>query len=172
MEGVDALNPGLYFAASQAASQAAAKEAQKKAKTEKTKKSLFASAFERSQAEHRLEEEGLPPEIAGMSTEAAVVFLKDAADIAADKLKNCQMPEQFADYRKKVGQFMRYIVKTNFRVEQHARRTRRKNPQIQVVVINKKLDEMAQWMLHSHSDTLMMLAKIEEIKGLLVDLIS
>jgi len=71
-----------------------------------------------------------------------------------------------------VGQFMRYIVKTNFRVEQHARRTRRKNPQIQVVVINKKLDEMAQWMLHSHSDTLMMLAKIEEIKGLLVDLIS
>jgi uncharacterized protein YaaR (DUF327 family) len=40
------------------------------------------------------------------------------------------------------------------------------------VVINQKLDEMAQWLLHSHADTLQMLAKIEEVNGLLVDLMA
>ena len=39
-------------------------------------------------------------------------------------------------------------------------------------MINAKLDEMAQWLLHTHSDTLQMLAKIDEINGLLVDLMA
>jgi len=101
MEGVDALNSGLYFNAAQAAASEAARQAQEKKKSEKTKKTAFSSAFEKAQAEHQLISEGLPPEIAGMSAEEAVVFLKDAADIAAEKLKSSQLPENFADYRKK-----------------------------------------------------------------------
>jgi len=175
MEGVDALNSGLYFSAAQAAANEAARKANQEKKAQKVKKTAFSSVFEKSRIEHELEMDGLPPEIAGMETEEAVIFLKDAADMAAEKLKASQMPENFADYRKKVSQFMRYIVKTNFSVESRARapkRGRKMSPQVQVVVINQKLDEVAQWLLHSHSDTLGMLAKIEEINGLLVDLIA
>ncbi|MBR6078941.1 MAG: YaaR family protein [Treponema sp.] len=175
MEGVDALNSGLYFNAAQATANEAARQAQKKNKTEKPKKSIFSSAFEKAQAEHQLISEGLPPEIAGMSMEEAVVYLKDAADIAAEKLKSSQMPDVFADYRKKVSQFMKYIVKNNFNVVHHTRapkRGRKMAPQTQIVIINQKLDEMAQWLLHSHAETLQMLAKIEEVNGLLVDLMA
>ena len=101
--------------------------------------------------------------------------MKDAADLAADKLKECQMPENFADYRKKVSLFMRYVVKNNFTIEQHARaprKGRKVQPQTQVVVINQKLDELARWLLTGHSETLLMLKKIDEISGLLVDLMA
>ncbi len=171
MAGVDALNSGLYFQAAQSAAQQAAKEAQQKQKTAGTKKTAFSSIFEKAQVENQLISEGLPPEIAGMSDEEAVVFLKDAADLAAEKLKASQLPETFADYRKKVSQFMKYIVKNNFKVEQHSR-GRKRLPHTQITVINKKLDEMATWLLHSHKDTLGMLAKIEEVSGLLVDLMA
>lgn len=180
MEGIDALNSGLYFSAAQAAaaeSAAQAKKQEKAAKAAKTKKSVFASALEKSQAEHQLKLEGMPPEIAGMSVEEAVVFLKDAADIAADKLKASPLSENFADYRKKVSQFMRYVVKHAYGTEQYARSGKNKMgrklaPNTLVVVVDKKLDEIAQWLMHSHSDTLQMLAKVEEINGLLVDLMA
>ena len=60
---------------------------------------------------------GLPIEIASMTEEEAVIFLKDAADIAADKLRKSQMPDVYADYRLKVSQFLRYIVKNNFEIK-------------------------------------------------------
>ncbi len=177
---IEALNQGtqgLYFNAAQAASMDAAAKLKKEQKASKVKKSAFASALERTQAEHQLKAEGLPPEIAGMDSEEAIVFLKDRADVAAEKLKNCQMPEYFADYREKVSQFMRYIVKTNYNVETEKRpgRNRRNRPlpaHTKIILVNKKLDEMAQWLLHSHKDTLEMLAKIDEIRGLLVDLMA
>ncbi len=177
MEGIDALNQGLYFSATQAVASKAAKEAKSSQKTSKTKKGVFASAMEKLQVENQLLEEGLPIELAGMEPEEAVVFLKDAADLAAEELKNNQMPEQFADYRKKVSQFMRYIVKTNYTIKRRERTGRNRlgkpiPPQTQIIMVNQKLDEIAQWLLHSHSDTLQMLAKLDEIKGLLVDLMA
>ena len=133
--------------------------------------------MERTQEEYKLKQEGLPPEIAGMAPEQAAVFLKDAADIAAEKLKSSQLPENFADYRKKVSQFLKYIVKTNYTVYQQkhtgsTRKGRKFEPHTQIQMVNKKLEELAQWMIHEHSDTLQMLAKLDEINGLLVDLMA
>ena len=175
---IDSLNQnqGLYFAAAQSA--AAAVRPQQKEKSDKSKRKTFASALQRSHAEHELMAAGLPKEIAGMEPDEAIVYLKDAADIAADKLKECMLPENFKNYRQKVTQFMRYIVKNNMAVKQHMRYrsnpTRRLtlNPHVQVVVINQKLDEFARWLLSSHRDTLRLLAKIDEINGLLVDLLA
>ena len=107
MEGIDALNQGLYFSAAQAAAAKTAQAAKKQEKPAKAKKSVFASAMEKLQIENQLLEDGLPVELAGMEPEEAVVYLKDAADIAAETLKASQLPENFADYRKKVSQFMR-----------------------------------------------------------------
>ena len=175
MDGVDSVGSGLYFNAAQLAGADNARKAAKKEKAGEVKKSAFASVFEKSRLEHQLQMEGFPVEIAGMEVEQAARYLKDAADIAADKLKECQMPENFADYRKKVSQFMRYVVKNNFALEQHtlpAKKGRKGKVQTQVVVINQKLDELARWLLTGHSETLLMLKKIDEISGLLVDLMA
>ena len=177
VEGLNQGTQGLYFNAAQAAGLREASRLKKEKEASKVKKSAFANAFERSQEELKLKQEGFPPEIAGMEVDEAVVYLKDAADLAADKLKSCQMPEYFSDYREKVSQFLRYIVKTNYTVEKERRmgRSRRNRPlpeYVKIQQVNKKLDEMAQWLLHSHKDTLEMLAKIDEIRGLLVDLLA
>ena len=176
MEGVD-LTQGLYFNAAQSVAQQSAASSKKKEKIARSKKNSFASALERSQQEAGLRAEGLPLEIAGMTTEEAVIYLKDAADVAADKLKERMLPENFADYRQKVTQFMRYIVKYNFEMTDHSRSIRARNgrklePHKQISIINKKLDEMAQWLLSSQRDTLLMLERVDEIRGLLVDLLA
>jgi uncharacterized protein YaaR (DUF327 family) len=167
----------LYFAAVQTAKQEAAK-AEKKRKTDKLKAKIFSSALQKSQEEHELLSAGLPKEIAGMTTEEAVIYLKDAADIAAETLKSNQIPQNFTDYRKKVSQFMRFVVKNNIEIKHkmkyraNTKRHLRLSPYVQVSIINQKLDEMAKWLISSHRDTLKMLARIDEINGLLVDLLA
>ena len=100
MAGVDPLGQSLYFQAASAAQQQLS--AQKKNETEKTKKTSFKSIFKKAQEETALEAEGLPPEIAGMDMESAVVFLKDNVDTAGELLKNSQTMENFANYKKAV----------------------------------------------------------------------
>jgi len=167
----------LYFAAVHSAA-AEQMRAKKKESVKKTGKSAFATALQRSHDEKELIEAGLPKEIVGMDSEEAVIFLKDAADIAADRLKARQTPENFSEYRKSVTQFMRYIVKYNFKRTQkkhfrpNPKRMLKLNDYVQITVINTKLDEMARWLISSHHDTLKMLARIDEISGLLVDLMA
>ncbi|MFA6937417.1 MAG: YaaR family protein [Treponema sp.] len=177
MAGVDPISQGLFFAATQAASAQSAVLAKKKEKVGETKKSTFSKAIDKANEEQTLLQEGLPLEIAGMTEEEAVIFLKDAADMAGNKLNKSMLPSTYADYRQKVSQFLRFIVKNNFEVLKHepngrTRKGKRLNPQFQVTVINKKLDEMAEWLLTDHKDNLQLLAKVDEIKGMLVDLMA
>ena len=168
----------LHLAASQAdASQMADLQAKKSRKTDGSEK-IKAKSFSSSLESARLVQEGFPAEIAGMDTEDAAVFLKDAADIAADKLKESQLPENFTDYRKKISQFLKFIVKNNFEVAQgkrlrkFSRNGKPLEPHKQIQIINQKLDELSQWFLSTHRDTLKMLSKLEEIQGLIVDLMA
>ncbi len=186
MPGVESLGQNAYFNVAQAvASQTAAQTSRKEAaeKTNKTGKKSFASAYEKSLAEKELLDAGLPAEIAGMEIEEAAIFLKDKADIAADKLLESQLPEVFAEYRQSVSQFVRFIVRNNFDVVKHnpsklmIRRHKmdpRKSidPKVTVQVVNQKLDDLARWLLSSQKKQLGLLAKVNEINGLLVDLMA
>jgi uncharacterized protein YaaR (DUF327 family) len=177
MEGVDPVSQGLFFAAAQSVSAQSAAQANQKEKTSKTKRASFANALKKSEEEKILAEEGLPPEIAGMSTDDAIVFLKDEADIAGDKLKADMSPTNFILYRQKISQFMKYIVKNTYEIQKHKRpginrKGRPFDPQVQVLVVNKKLEEIADCFMHDHRDNIKMLAKVEEITGLLVDLMA
>lgn len=176
---IDGLGQSLYFNAAQLAGQSAVKsnKSSDSQKTVKASKKKFASALEQSRAEYELVQDGFPAEIAAMEIEEAVVFLKDEADMAGDKLRESQLPENFAEYRKKVSRFLRYLAKNNYEVKKRQRpgftkKGKPLNPQTQVFVINQKLDDLAKWMLSSHRDTLHMLAKIDEIQGMLVDLMA
>ncbi len=170
----------LYFSA---ANSVASQQAQKAKKNEnlekanKVKRKTFSSAIEKAKEEFALEQEGLPKEIAGLDTEEAAIYLKDQADMAADVLKEHQTPKEFADYRKKVSQFLKYVTKNNFEIKKRERRGFSKsgkplNPQYKIVVINQKLDEMAKWLLSTHKETFNMLERIDELKGLIVDIMA
>lgn len=164
----------LYFAATQAASQ---QQAQQAKKAEKKEKSAFASAFEKRKAEASLVSEGLPPELAGMSEEEAIVFLKDAMDMAGDELKARQDLASMEKYRRKVSQFMKYVAKNNFEIISKKRFGRNRkgrpvDPYIQVQVIDQKLNQLASEMLILHGANLNLLAKVEEIQGLIIDLMA
>lgn len=177
---VEGTSSSLYFSAAASIANAQAQKAQKDEKSQKTDKSrrkLFSSAMEKAREEFALQKDGFPKEIAGLDTEDAAIYLKDQADMAADRLKEKQTPEEFADYRKKVSQFLRYLAKNNFEVKKRERRglTRKGkplDPQFKIVVINQKLDEMANWLLSSHREAFAMLARVNEISGLLVDLMA
>ena len=164
----------LYFAATQAASQ---QQAQQAKKAEKKEKSAFASAFEKRKTEANLVSEGLPPELAGMSEEEAIVFLKDAMDMAGDELKARQDLASMEKYRRKVSQFMKYVAKNNFEIISKKRFGRNRkgrpvDPYIQVQVIDQKLNQLTSEMLILHGANLNLLAKVEEIQGLIIDLMA
>ncbi len=176
MAGVDALGQSLYFQATAAQQQQIS--AQKKNETEKAKKTSFKTIFKKAQEETELVSEGLPVEIAGMSQEEAVIFLKDNVDMAGEVLKHSQTPETFGKYKKAIGQFLRYLEKNNFEVVKiqrrgFNRRTKKKlDPRVQVKIINMKLDQLASDMLFNHRDNLALLSRLEELNGLLIDIIA
>ena len=167
----------LYFAATQAASQQAVQQAKKTRETPKKQKSAFASSLEKRRAEAELISEGFPVEIAGLSQEDAIVFLKDALDMAGDELKTHQNLEAMEKYRKKVSQFMKYIVKINYnfittREQKKLISGRVIKPMYQIQVIDQKLNQLAAEMMILHGANLNLLAKLEEINGLIVDLMA
>lgn len=167
-------SPSLYFAATQSASQQAAQQTRK---TEKKEKSGFASVLSKNQETAMLLSEGLPAELAGMNEEEAIVFLKDAMDLAGDELKIRQNLEAMEKYRKKVSQFMKYIVKINYnfittREQKKLRSGRVIKPMHQIQIIDQKLNQLASEMLILHGANLNLLAKLEEINGLIIDLMA
>ena len=164
----------LYFAATQAASQQLVQQAKR---TEKKEKSAFANSLSKHQETAQLLSEGLPVELAGMSEEEAIVFLKDAMDIAGDELKSRQNLESMEKYRKKVSQFMKYIVKINYnfittREQKKLRSGRVIKPMYQIQIIDQKLNQLATEMLILHGANLGLLAKLEEINGMIIDLLA
>ena len=115
MAGVDGINgQSLYFAAAQAASHQQAKETDKEKKLNSTQKTSFINSLEKSQQEFELANDGLPVEIAGMTEEEAIVFLKDEVDLAGNNLTKNPTMERISDYRRKLGNFMKYISKNNY----------------------------------------------------------
>ncbi|MBQ6780896.1 MAG: YaaR family protein [Treponema sp.] len=170
----------MYLAASQAAAQQAARNAQSQQKNEKVGKSArpsFASALTKSQEEASLLQEGLPIEIAGMEFDEAIVFLKDAVEMAGDDLKRRQDLPSMDVYRRKVRQFVQFVVKNTFEVEKNQRRGfnrkgKKFDPRVQIKIIDEKLNKLATEMLYLQKENLQLLAKVEEINGLIVDLMA
>ena len=165
----------LYFAATQAASQQMAQ--QKTREAPKKEKASFASFLSKNQESSQLISEGFPVELTGMSEEEAIVFLKDEMDLAGDELKTRQNLEAMEKYRKKVSQFLKYIVKINYnfittREQKKLRSGRIIKPMYQIQVIDKKLNQLASEMLILHGANLNLLARVEEINGMIVDLMA
>lgn len=174
MAGIDSFNP-LFYSQSAAALEAAKKnkkeEEQKKTGKVKTR---FADLLHKAE-EIPATDPDLPIEIASMEFDEAVAFLMDEVTMAGEELKNSPLPECYESYKKKITQFLHFVEKNTYDIENQlgirSPRFKNRNKYIIVTVVNEKLEQLARDIMFIQSSQISMLAKVEEIKGLLVDLL-
>jgi uncharacterized protein len=105
---------------------------------------------------------------------ATVEEMLDAVFSAGDELKKSPTFESIKDYRNKVSDFIRFAVRNSIVVEETtsgANILKRKRFTL-VKVIDEKLEALALSVLGAQKEQMTILARIDEINGLLVDLVS
>ncbi|GHU78041.1 hypothetical protein FACS189462_1610 [Spirochaetia bacterium] len=134
------------------------------------KKSRFSSIMETTR-EEALAELGAPQELP--ASEEAVNQLLDDVRSAGDELRNRPFPEEIIRYKRAVRDFLHYVVENGYTTERQTSGTnllkRKKFTLVQVV--DKKLEDMAAMLMTNQMNQLELLARLEEITGLLVDLL-
>ena len=197
MAEIDSLGSNYYYSGVQNASHETIKRNTEKKEINKTTGSKRLS-FEKLLKGDDVEEpqfiaEGLPPEIATMSIDDAAVYLADAVSMAGNAFSEEQTQENLEKFKTSVSQFIKFVVSNNFEVNIKQKRQRpgksgqpsrlfvfsdytvpaqKKNPRYSIDIINEKLDALARETLSAQSNNLKLLAQENEIKGLIVDLMS
>ncbi len=100
--------------------------------------------------------------------------LRDAVFSAGEQLKKGHTMEAVKAYRRQVKEFIKFAVEHIFAVEEKtsgANILRRKRFTI-VKVIDEKLEALAVSVLSAQKDQLAILAQVDEINGMLVNLVS
>ena len=116
---------------------------------------------------------GLGPLKEFIPSEEALTELMDAVHSAGSDLKERPFSEEILLYKRAVRNFIHYVVENSYTVEkfQTKRRELRKlKPHVQIQVIDHKLEELAADILSGQTEQLKIVSKMNEIKGLLVDL--
>ena len=146
----------------------------KKKENLKTKKSAFSKLLHQEESNVLETDDLLIPEIVGKTFDEALQFLVDSVYSSGDELKKSTSPDNFKQYQKSLAGFMRFVVKNSYEVEtiRRSRRLSKKQPYQIVQTINKKLDELARGVLSNQRDQMNLLAKIDEINGLVIDVMS
>jgi uncharacterized protein YaaR (DUF327 family) len=160
-------NPAAYGEASAAEARrsktSAAGAAGKSGKSRETRKKGFASFFEKAVLGDVRE---LP------QSEDSLHELLDEVHGAGDALSKRPFPPEIRAYKEAVRNFVHYVVENSFDTEEQisgANVLKRKKFTL-VAVIDAKLEEMAAAILRGQAGQLEMLARLDEINGLLIDL--
>ncbi len=198
MAEIDSLGANYYYSGVQNASHETIKRNTEKKeilKTGTSKKLSFEKLLKGEDVEEpQFVAAGLPPEVATMTIDQAAVYLADAVGNAGNDFSNEQTQENLEKFKTAVSQFIRFVVENNFEVIAHRKKNRlgkdmivpsrsnifsnyslpphRIDPKLKIQVINKKLDALARETLSNQSNNLKLLAQVNEIKGLIVDLMS
>ncbi|MDR2517169.1 MAG: DUF327 family protein [Spirochaetaceae bacterium] len=105
--------------------------------------------------------------------EAALNELLDAVHSTGDELKNHPLPDNIKRYKQAVRNFLHYVVENGYTVEEQTSRAgllkRKKYTLVQVA--DRKLEELAVAILAGQAGQLDILARVEEINGLLVNML-
>jgi uncharacterized protein YaaR (DUF327 family) len=120
-------------------------------------------------------------------SEETLNYLADGVRSAGDTLRDRPFPDEIIRYKKAVRDFMHYVVENGYSVGHETgipkflkpgyrgpRGTPEAMPQLRytkVQVIDKKLEDLAAALLSGQTRQLEIAARLEEIKGLLVDLL-
>ncbi|MDR1252179.1 MAG: YaaR family protein [Treponema sp.] len=120
-------------------------------------------------------------------SEETVNLLMDEVRDAGDALRDRPSPDEIIRYKQAVRNFMYYVVENGFSLERESGipiflkpgyRGPRGTPEAmkstrytKIQVIDKKLEDLAAMLLSSQRQQLNLAARLEEIQGLLVDLL-
>ncbi len=170
MSSIDPLGYSALFSQSQ-------ELAKKENKANKsTSKKVFSSLLEKASTDgmsENLSDVEFMQSIENKNFDEKLEFLIDSVYSAGDRLKKNPEPEEFKNYRKKMSFFLQFVVKNSYEIEtQHRRKGRKRVVYTMVQVVNEKLDSLAADILMNQREQLRILAKLEEINGLLVDFFS
>ena len=197
MAEIDSLGANYYYSGVQNATNEAIKRNTKKEesrKADKTKKLDFGKLLKGDEVEEpQFIADGLPIEVRSMSIDDAAVYLADAVSLAGNDFSGEQTQENLEKFKTAVSQFIRFVIVNNFSVDIKKRKARpgkarqpsrlfvfsdysmppaNPKPRVSIEVINEKLDALARETLSAQSNNLKILAQVNEIKGLIVDLMS
>ena len=118
-------------------------------------------------------------------SEETEVLLMDQVHSAGSALLDNPCPDEILRYKQSVRNFMYYVVKNSFSTEQEIGLPRSMKPGFKgrrgiddeklrytkIQIIDKKLEDMAAGILAGQITQLKMIAGLEEINGLLIDLL-
>jgi uncharacterized protein YaaR (DUF327 family) len=158
-------NPAVY-----ANTQGEAKRAKDRAPIRGGQKTRFSTIMEDAELAASEAHAGIP---GYPVSEAAVKALLDDVHDSGDRLRNRPFPEEIKQYKQAVRNFLHYIVENGYAVEEHtsgANLLKRKKFTI-VQVVDHKLEQLAAGILSGQTAQIELLARIDEIQGLLVDLL-
>jgi uncharacterized protein YaaR (DUF327 family) len=179
MSTIDSLNSSLYFNAAAVAS----KNIQKKEEDTKTQKSQKTKSFDKmlDSATQNLEFDDFIPEIKGMTIEQAKEFLIDSVYSEGDLLKQKPTEENIIRFRKAVSNFLKFVEKQCYDVEGDVgirKMVRKGNVKVPIQnsytllkLVDEKLDGLAADILSNHREQIQIAAKVNEIYGLLVNIL-
>ncbi|WP_428770702.1 YaaR family protein [Treponema sp. HNW] len=138
----------------------------------------FADVLKRTSEDSAAEQQVLsahmmPDNFDALSFDDKLTALVDGVYAAGDELKKKPFTDSFIAYKQSLSRFMRFVVDNSYELEIREQRKGKKRRQlITVQTINAKLDELAADILYNQADQLKILAKIDEIHGVLVDFLS
>ena len=120
-------------------------------------------------------------------TEETLAFLMDEVRSTGDSLRNRPLPDEIMRYKQAVRNFMHYVVENCYRLDHETGipkflKQGYKGPHgtpdamkqityTKIEVVDKKLEDLAAMLLSSQMTQLEIASRLEEIKGLLVDLL-
>ncbi|HNY18153.1 MAG TPA: DUF327 family protein [Treponemataceae bacterium] len=118
--------------------------------------------------------QALPAHLAGLPPEKVLSALLDEVHSSGDLLKEKPLPDNIVAYKNAVRSFVRYVVDRAYTVTESTSggNVLKRKKFTQVQVIDQKLEQLAAGILSNQRPQLGLLEKIEEINGLLVDLLS
>ena len=180
MSGIDSLNNSLYFNAASLASN----NIQKKEDGTKTQKSKKTKSFTQliDSATRNLEFDDFIPEIKGMTIEQAKEFLIDSVYSEGELLKQKPNEENLIRFRKAVSNFLKFVEEKCYEIEEDVgikkmvksgnMKVPKQKKYTLIKVVDEKLESLAADILSNHKEQLKLVAKVNEISGLLVDMLT
>jgi len=104
-------------------------------------------------------------------SEEALLELMDAVHSAGSDLLDRPFQDEILNYKRAVRNFIHYVVENTFEIEKsQSRRKGKTKIHVQIQVIDRKLEELAAAILSGQASQMEKVSKVDEIKGLLVDL--
>jgi uncharacterized protein YaaR (DUF327 family) len=133
------------------------------------KKSAFSRLLERQE---ELRETEASSALSVEPSEEALQELLDDVHSAGDALRLRPLEEEIRQYKRAVRNFLRYVVENGYAVKTESYLlNHQKRSMMQIEVVDRKLEQLAAGILAGQLGQVAILERLDEITGLLVDLL-